>query len=104
MRVRLIIDSEGPNPFYDQSKPKGPGNLPSRIIPKGTEIEDPEAYFLCRPDYQGITRAEPVDDAAKTAHQSWVDRQPKNADGSRAATISEQRAALAAAEGKTETL
>lgn len=103
MRVRLIVDAEGPNPLFDPSKPKGPGNLRSRILPKGTEIEDPEAFFLCRPDYQGITRAEPVDDEAKALHESW-EAKYRLADGSRAKTISEQRAALEAAEAGAATL
>lgn len=104
MRVRLIIDAEGPNPEFDPSKPVSPENRASRVIPSGTEIEDPEAFYLCRPDYDGITRAEPVDDEAKARHASWVARL-KRADGSREQTVSEQRAALAAAEGKAaETL
>lgn len=103
MQVKLILDSEGPNPLFNPSKPAGDDNPHSRIIPAGTIVEDPEAFYLCRPDYEGVTRAEPFDEEAKAVHERWVAKR-RLPDGSRAKTISEQRAALAAAEEAAATL
>ena len=68
MLVRIIRESKGENPDYNPSLPVDSAtNCPTRVIPVGTEIEHPEAWRLCLPDYQQTVAAEPVDEDAKAA-------------------------------------
>mgnify|MGYP007059481946 CR=1 FL=1 len=100
MKVRLLIDCDGPNPDFDPPDPRVDTaahrryvreNSPVREIPAGTEIEDPQAWILCLPDATGtvsrgadgkpvlnvlserrIVRAEPIDDEAKEAVADYL--------------------------------
>ena len=72
MKVRLTSDQLGPNPKFDFKKPASESNSVNVIIPKGTEIEHPEAlYFVIN------KQAEPVDEEAK---QAWNRHQQKRAE------------------------
>lgn len=66
MLVRIILESKGENPDYNPTLKADPEtNCPTRIIPVGTEIDDPDAWRLCLPDFEKNIAAEPVDDEAK---------------------------------------
>jgi hypothetical protein len=91
MKVKLLVDCEGPNPKFNKRRAVSEANLPHRTIPAGTEIEDDDAWFLClpEPETQEI-RAEPIDDEAKQAvehgmarRQAIIDRRKKLARAAR---------------------
>lgn len=68
MLVRIIHESKGENPDFNPKLPVDPEtNCPTRIIPVGTEIEDPDAWYLCLSHFDEPIAAEPVDDEAKAA-------------------------------------
>lgn len=62
MKVVLTSDQLGPNPNFDHKQPVGPNNLVNRVVPKGTQIEHPEALIFVI-----NKQAEPVDQEAKDA-------------------------------------
>lgn len=66
MKVKLLVDCDGPNPAFNRRKPVGPDNERTRTVPAGTEIEDPHAGYLClaEPETEEV-RAEPLDEEAK---------------------------------------
>jgi hypothetical protein len=70
MKAILIVDSPGPNPDYDPPNPKTDPDaaalydVPStRIVKAGTELVDPMVWVHCLPDYNGVVRAKPADEA-----------------------------------------
>lgn len=68
MLVRIIRPCRGPNPAYNKRQPRDrQTNWPTRDIPVGTEIEDPQAWLLCFERFGQPAQAEPVDDEAKAA-------------------------------------
>ncbi len=72
MKVRLTSDQLGPNPDFDFNKAASDDNQVNRVVPKGTEIEHPDALLLVI-----NKQAEPVDEEAKQAWQAHVDRKEK---------------------------
>lgn len=74
MKIRLLVDSFGPNPEFKPPDPRIDLTawMTYRhkvsyqiVIPCGTEIEDPWAWIHCLPNSAGIVIAEPIDDDAK---------------------------------------
>lgn len=103
MRIRLLIDCEGPNPLYSATdhvrveEAGGIYDVPHTVpIPKGTEIEHREAYYHCLPDAFGVIRAEPIDDAARRKVAQLREWEKKRRAQIAAARM-EQSSALAAA-------
>ena len=72
MKVRLTSDQLGPNPDFDFKKPASESNPVNVTIPKGTEIEHPEALFFVINE-----QAEPVDKEAREAWQAHLERREK---------------------------
>lgn len=69
MRVRLTSDQLGPNPKFDRRKPVGDDNPVNRVVPAGTEIENPEALYLVIND-----QAEPIDEEANAAYTRYLQK------------------------------
>ncbi len=79
MKIRLLVECEGPNPEWNPPNPKDDfeawQTYPYRVahtikLPVGTEIDHPDAWVHCLPyvDFKGVVRpprAEPLDDNAK---------------------------------------
>lgn len=75
MKVKLLVDCEGPNPKFDRHKAVGPDNPLDVTIPTGTIIEDDDAWMLCLPEPEsGDVRAEPVDEEAKDLAEQAIAR------------------------------
>lgn len=80
MKVRLLRDTDGPNPMFnakEYSKARAERRKypyhHSIIIPKGTEIDHPDAHIHCRPGVNNAPPlAEPVDDEAKAEHAAYL--------------------------------
>lgn len=63
MRAILIIDSEGPNPYFNPRVPtKRITNWPSVVHPAGTILVGDNCWIHCVPDHRDVIRAVPDDD------------------------------------------
>lgn len=70
MQVILIKDCLGPNPDFNPNKPVDyETNNPERVVPKGTILSDPMAFYHCRGD---DPNAEPYDDEAKANQARYL--------------------------------
>ena len=100
MQVRLLRDRDGVHPDWNPHRRPGPNNPSSTVIPAGTVLEDPLAYYLCVDDPDNPS-AEPVDDEAKEM-VDWLNerRQRKLDQRQKAREQQKQKAAAAAAKGK----
>lgn len=65
-QVKLLIDSQGPNPNFDRTKPVSEANPLEITVPAGTVLKDKYAWMHCMPDAaSGVVRAEPDSDVTR---------------------------------------
>lgn len=103
MKVRLLVDCEGPNPHFDPTQPADELNPHTIPIPAGTEIEDKHAWLLCFPEFGAATgRAEPIDDEAKRRIAFEAKRNARLKTAQEVLAIAKEEAAVAAEQAPKE--
>lgn len=98
MKVRLIVDAEGPNPEFNPKEDESALNPHSILIPAGTEIEDPKAWVHCLKNASGKILAEPIDKEAVDKVQQFLTRGQARATLKTAEQLAILKAEAAAAE------
>ncbi len=74
-RVRLLVPCRAVSPDYDRRRPISDDNWPTRVLPAGTELSDPEAWILCCPHgKEEEIRAEPLDEATRAKVAEFLAR------------------------------